>query len=201
MKLGLESGKRGTGSVFLALILSGCSLSTAGEELYDPNPSRVNDAGPDSAVTLGPPVVYYPGADAGKAVTPQPEADAGSPQPETDAGSGSPPQGCVTYEHSDAVGQAWTDCTAPGTFSQAEATEACMLYAQARGNEYGSCAAGQTTCSPIAGPGPGVSAGGVLVQEVCYFISGSCGGYCWDYGTGAVGSVQSCNCVNVGGWQ
>lgn len=63
-------------------------------------------------------------------------ADAASDGGSIDAAA----DGCALVTHSDGFGGTWQDCNPLGTYTQAEATQACALYAGDAGScHYGSC--------------------------------------------------------------
>jgi hypothetical protein len=103
--------------------------------------------------------------------------------PDTDGCECSTPACCGTgcqTTHSDGVGQNFYDCNQQGSYSQAQAQEACTAYT---GDET-ACAPSSTCCGITLGVCLGTTA-----QSVCGTAGGTC--YCWQYEGENPGKVES----------
>jgi hypothetical protein len=117
--------------------------------------------------------------------------------PDTDGCECATPSCCGSdceTTHADGVGQAYYNCNAVRTYSEAAALTACAAYAASVGSNGSNCVGG-LTC-------PGSS-----VPTVCFTTSGGeCASYCWQYtgvyADGGPGTVWDCSCPAhvIGSW-
>jgi len=103
--------------------------------------------------------------------------------PDTD-GCECPTPGCCAgakcqTTHANGVGAAYYDCIAKGTYTAAEATEACEASAGS-----GHCT-GSSKCCALSALGLCV---GATASSVCGIVGAAC--YCWQYGGNLPGTVQ-----------
>ncbi len=97
---------------------------------------------------------------------------------------------CPSMTHLNGAGQSFYDCTASGTFNNAQAHEACTAYAISQGHDSTFCV-DFGACPPNGGP------------TVCYSVSNTCTNFCWGYTAGKnAGWLENCSCpdAQIGSW-